>query len=135
MVPKSTRSLLLQQYHLLPQIVPSHVAFALKQAYQSQESKFMIFSDSPSAMQALEKLNSNHPLLIQIQDKLHKIEVDQKGVVFMWVPGHVGICGNEAADIAAKQALEEEPIDDLMPFSDLKPLTTEYTHCLAERMG
>ena len=51
----------------------------------------MIFSDSPSAMQALEKLKSDHPLLIQSQDMLHKIEIDQKGVVFIWVPKHVGI--------------------------------------------
>ena len=76
----------------------------------------MIFSDSLSALQALEKLKSDHPLLIQIQDMLHKIEIDQKEVVFMWVPGHVGIHGNEAADTTAKESLEKEPIDFLMPF-------------------
>ena len=32
------------------------VLFALKQAYQSRERKFMIFSDSLSALQALGKL-------------------------------------------------------------------------------
>ena len=40
---------------------------------------------------------------------------------------NVGVCGSEAADRAAKEALEKEPTVDLMPFSDLKRL--------AERMG
>ena len=88
----------------------------------------MIFSDSLSALLALEKLKGDHPLLIQIKDMLHKIEIDQKEVVFIWVPGHVGIRGNDAADRAAKETLEKVPIDDLMPFSDLKPLTDKYIH-------
>ena len=36
------------------------------------------------------------------------------------------ILGNEPANKAAKEALEKEPIDDLMPFSNLKPLTAKY---------
>ena len=51
----------------------------------------MIFSDSLSALQALAKLKTDHPLLIQIQEFLHKLNADQKEIVFMWVPGHVGI--------------------------------------------
>ena len=38
------------------------ILFALKHAHQSQESKFLIFSESLSALQALETLNSDHPL-------------------------------------------------------------------------
>ena len=104
------------------------ILLAFKQAYQSQEKKFMIFSDTLSALQALGKLKTDHPLLIQIQEFLHKINADQKEIVFMLVPGHVGIRGNDAADRAAKKALDNKPTVDLMPFSDLKPLTAKYVY-------
>ena len=65
---------------------------------------------------------------MQIQELLHKINADQKEIVFMWVPGHVGIRGNETADEAAKEALEMKPTADLMSFSDLKPLTAKRVY-------
>ena len=45
------------------------------------EKKFMIFSDSLSALLALGKLKTDHPLLIRIQEFLHKINADQKEIV------------------------------------------------------
>ena len=102
------------------------ILFALKQAYQSQESFF--FLDSLSALQALGKLKTEHPVLIQTQELLHNINADQKEIVFMWVPGLVGIEGNAAAYRAVKAALDKKPTDDLMPFSDLKPLTAKYVY-------
>ena len=48
------------------------ILFALMQVYQSKEKKFMIFSDSLSALQALKPFKTDHPLLIQIQELLQK---------------------------------------------------------------
>ena len=64
-------------------IYTAELLFALKQSYQSQEMKFMNFSDLLSALQALGKLQTLYPLLIQIQDLSHKMDADQKEIVFM----------------------------------------------------
>ena len=70
----------------------------------------LFFSDSLTALQALGKLKTDHPLPKHIQKLLHKSNADQNEIVFMWVPGHVGIRGNEAADRAAKEALDKKNI-------------------------
>ena len=62
-------------------------------------------------------------MLIQIQDILHKIDVDQKKIVFMWVLDMLVLEENEAAKRAAEEALDKELTDQLIPFSNLKPLT------------
>ena len=59
---------------------------------------------------------------------VHEIDVDQKVIVFVWVPGHVGIRWNVSFDRAVKEALDKGPTVDLMPFSDLKPLTAKCIH-------
>ena len=126
--PNSPFSCRLSEHSSIYRAELQAILLALKQAYQSQERKFIIFSDSLSALQALGKLKTDHLLLIQIQEFLHKINADQKEIVFMWVPGHVGIRANEAADRAAKEAIDNKPTADLMPFSDLKPLTAKYVY-------
>ena len=47
-----------------------------KQAYQSHESEFMIFSYSLFALQALGRSKTDDPLVILIQDMLHQMDVE-----------------------------------------------------------
>ena len=51
---------------------------------------------------------------------------DGREVVFIWVPGHVGIKGNLAADSAATDALDGNISVELILFSDLKSHTNKY---------
>ena len=72
---------------------------------------------------------------------LHKIDLDQKKIDFMWVSGHVGMQGNEPADRAAKNAFDKELTDELVPSSDLKKkqkklwLPNIYIHQVCRKNG
>ena len=82
----------------------------------------MNFSESVSALQVPEELKTDHPLLTQTQGSLHKIDVDQKEIVLMCVPGLDGIRGDERAHWAAKEAYDKETTDDYLPFCGPKTL-------------
>ena len=42
-------------------------------------------------------------------------------IAFVWVPRHVDIRENSAADSAVKDDLNDDTADELTPFSNLKP--------------
>jgi ribonuclease HI len=79
-----------------------------------------VYTDSLSSVQALENMYvANHPLLRRIKDKLN--DQSRKNLVtLVWTPGHCGIQGNEQADAAAKQALDQEEYPNIkIPAKDL----------------
>ena len=103
------------------------IILALKHVFCLKNcNKFLILSDSLSALQALKQLKTDHPLLATIHEILPNLKQKDKDIVFMWIPGHVNIRGNETADKLAKMALVEDPIKSKVPYSDLKPLVNKY---------
>ncbi|XP_024885282.1 uncharacterized protein LOC112463245 [Temnothorax curvispinosus] len=114
-------------------------AFAIKAALElmilqrdSRDGHIIIMSDCKSALSAI----SNNLLNVhknrcatEARHLIFALEEDHdKRVVLVWIPSHVGIAGNEAADELAKKAegLREEPDFDIeVSVGDLMALARE----------
>ena len=66
----------------------------------------MIITDSLSLLQALKSQKLNNPIVSNILHICHYFS-GHKDIVFCWVPSHIGIQGNERADVLAKAALDK----------------------------
>ena len=87
-----------------------HGAMALKEYVLEENNKVAFFSDSMASLQALnatEIVNSIVRRTILQLNNLYDIGYE---VHLYWVKAHIGILGNERADVLAKQSTEMETI-------------------------
>jgi ribonuclease HI len=92
---------------------------AVKYITSIRPIKFTIFSDSLSSLQAIAKTNNPNALVSQIQHALNIAHKKDKEISFCWIPGHVGIEGNENADMKAKAAISKQTSVPYILKSDL----------------
>ena len=95
--------------------------------YRHSNHNFTIFTDSKSALVALQGFYSNHPIILDIFYFLRRVFEKGKSITFCWSPGHVNIQGNEDADKAAKLAAARDVITfKSVPFLDTKFYSKKY---------
>ena len=98
---------------------------AIKRVKISETKRFFaICSDSLSVLQSLQNHLIQNPLVVRVLYELSNSH--DRTIVFIWVPSHVGIVGNELADAAAKNALSRAVTDVLIPYTDYRPLVHQH---------
>ena len=100
------------------------IIIALNFISQSQNNNYIIYSDSLSCLKALQTYSITNPLLQEIVYILSNLP--EKNIIFVWIPSHIGILGNEKVDKLAKSALDSTYIHSSIPGSDLKPSIRQY---------
>ena len=60
----------------------------------------------------------DNPLILQVLQKLHHLSCAHKTIHLCWIPSHIGIRGNEAADMAAKESLDQDITASQVPYTE-----------------
>jgi hypothetical protein len=102
------------------------ILLALDMAEQAGSDKLLVMSDSLSCLQSIENRHLYNPLILEILVRVHGLLSSGHNITFMWLPSHVGLAGNVAADAAAKAALTLSPALSAIPYSDFKPVINSY---------
>ena len=100
--------------------------YAAEEIKTLPKQKFVIFSDSRSALEALKSYNPKNSLVREIKYKFHRLYNSGFDVEICWVPSHIGIRGNEVADKAAKEAITKPRSIIDIPINDYIPALKEF---------
>ena len=124
-----------QEYHwTLAQCTSIYTAelYAIWQALlyisfsRSHMQTYLICTDSFSSIQSIRNNFNNDSFIYTIRCLLHDLYDNNYSIIFVWVPSHIDIFGNERADHAARLAADSQA--EYYPrvrFSDYKLFTTK----------
>ncbi|GBN15389.1 hypothetical protein AVEN_233919-1 [Araneus ventricosus] len=93
--------------------------------------KAVIYTDSRSGINALRRAkHTNHPLVMQCLHLHHTLKKTK--IKYCWIPGHVGIPGNERADKAAKSTNASR--ETFVPLADALQAVKLSQHRIWQRI-
>jgi len=95
------------------------LVMALDIIRRTRSKDYVVFSDTLSSLQGIESCKVKNPLILKIMKDHNQLINSGKSITFCWIPSHVGIRGNEDADIAAKTGLDVTTTNMRFPVSDL----------------
>jgi len=94
---------------------------------RSMRKKFIIFSDSLSSLMPIHNRHRETGYVQKFISDYSQLVNSGKTIALCWIPSHVGIRGNERADVAAKSALSSTISAVKCPPTDLYQSLTD--HC------
>ncbi|GFY63671.1 peptidyl-alpha-hydroxyglycine alpha-amidating lyase 1 [Trichonephila inaurata madagascariensis] len=112
------------------------ILVVLQHILVSSYRHFCVYTDSMSALESLHSLTERgHPTVMEILLLLRKLERKDFDIIFSWVPGHVGILGNERADNAARSMTDhmQRPVYGMVVPHSLTLVPEHDAVCVADR--
>uniref|UniRef100_A0A6P7FTC3 Mannosyl-oligosaccharide glucosidase n=1 Tax=Diabrotica virgifera virgifera TaxID=50390 RepID=A0A6P7FTC3_DIAVI len=101
---------------------------ALKHISNAQTKHSLIISDSLNSLRLIQQTFTKNPIVILIKEILHSLHQTDSKIVFLWVPSHSGIEGNENADRWAYTAAQLPTLaEQSIPAADTKQLLKSMT--------
>jgi len=96
------------------------ITLAMDFIRRSKDTKFIVFSDSMSRLEALDGFKIEIDLVLKIIKEYTSLIKAIKVIEFCWIPSHINIPGNERADTAVKAALCLPVTSMKLPASEFK---------------
>jgi len=102
------------------------ISLAMDFIRHSKDSRYIIFSDSKSSLEALNGFRIELDLVLKIIKDYTSLIKAGKVIEFCWIPSYVNIPGNQRANTTAKAALCLPVTSMKLPASDFKPCTSRF---------